>query len=32
MAKTGGRLVLRLAEADVLPFEFTRLAESSTTS
>jgi N-acetylated-alpha-linked acidic dipeptidase len=28
MAKTGGRLVLRLAEADVLPFEFTRLAEA----
>ncbi len=27
MAKTGGRLVLRMAEADVLPFEFTRLAE-----
>jgi N-acetylated-alpha-linked acidic dipeptidase len=28
MAKTGGRLVLRLAEADVLPFEFTRLSEA----
>ncbi len=28
LAKTAGRLVLRLAEADVLPFEFTRLAET----
>ncbi|HWM92751.1 MAG TPA: M28 family metallopeptidase [Thermoanaerobaculia bacterium] len=28
MAKTGGRLVLRLAEADVLPLEFTRLAHA----
>jgi N-acetylated-alpha-linked acidic dipeptidase len=28
LAKTGGRLVLRLAEADVLPLEFTRLAEA----
>jgi N-acetylated-alpha-linked acidic dipeptidase len=28
MAKTGGRLALRLAEADVLPFEFTRLADA----
>jgi N-acetylated-alpha-linked acidic dipeptidase len=28
LAQTGGRLVLRLAEADVLPFEFTRLAEA----
>jgi N-acetylated-alpha-linked acidic dipeptidase len=28
LAKTGGRLVLRLAEADTLPFEFTRLADA----
>ena len=28
LAKTGGRLVLRLSEADVLPFEFTRLAQA----
>ncbi|MFL6293728.1 MAG: M28 family metallopeptidase [Thermoanaerobaculia bacterium] len=28
MAKTGGRLVLRLAEADVLPMEFTKLADA----
>jgi N-acetylated-alpha-linked acidic dipeptidase len=28
LAKTGGRLTLRLAEADVLPMEFTRLAEA----
>jgi N-acetylated-alpha-linked acidic dipeptidase len=28
LAKTGGRLVLRLAEADVIPMEFTRLAEA----
>jgi N-acetylated-alpha-linked acidic dipeptidase len=28
LAKTGGRLVLRLAEADVLPFGLTRLGES----
>ncbi len=28
LAQIGGRLVLRLAEADVLPFEFTRLAEA----
>jgi N-acetylated-alpha-linked acidic dipeptidase len=28
MAKTGGRLVLRLAEADVLPMEFTHLADA----
>jgi N-acetylated-alpha-linked acidic dipeptidase len=26
LAQTGGRLVLRLADADVLPFEFTRLS------
>jgi N-acetylated-alpha-linked acidic dipeptidase len=28
LAKTGGRLALRLAEADVLPLEFTSLAEA----
>jgi N-acetylated-alpha-linked acidic dipeptidase len=28
LAKTGGRLVLRLAEADVLPLEFNSLAEA----
>ncbi len=28
LAKTAGRLVLRLAEADVLPFEFTRMADT----
>ena len=28
LAKTGGRLTLRLAEADVLPMEFTRLSEA----
>ncbi len=28
LAKTGGRLTLRLAEADVLPLEFTRLSEA----
>ncbi|HEX5718666.1 MAG TPA: transferrin receptor-like dimerization domain-containing protein [Thermoanaerobaculia bacterium] len=28
LAKTGGRLVLRLSEADVLPMEFTRLADA----
>ncbi len=28
LAKTGGRLVLRMAEADVLPMEFTRLADA----
>jgi N-acetylated-alpha-linked acidic dipeptidase len=28
MAKTGGRLVLRLANADILPFEFGGLAET----
>jgi N-acetylated-alpha-linked acidic dipeptidase len=28
LAKTGGRLMLRMAEADVLPMEFTRLADA----
>ncbi|HWN44930.1 MAG TPA: transferrin receptor-like dimerization domain-containing protein [Thermoanaerobaculia bacterium] len=28
LAKTGGRLILRLSEADVLPMEFTRLADA----
>ncbi len=28
LAQTGGRLVLRLSEADTLPFEFTRLAHA----
>lgn len=28
LAKTGGRIILRLADADVIPFEFTGLAET----